>query len=238
VCVVIGHSCSPVLPPCSRGPCGSRRYSCHVVSQPGGRVKGGYECSRRQTSYICSSVGGARRGPVHGSSVLHCYWSVLSVCRSVCPRAPIAARCHPLWHGCAVCPVCRRRPPLSDALQRRLCNAVSDIYSFNYQVYWSCAVLTVATAFHHLQFFTPTFISLLEAAVRLAALQSVTHTSPTVTVLHACYIKTHIRFLFHNTRIFIHSLLHARTELTFYFHADLHFTVQIPLVTVAFCQLS
>jgi len=64
------------------------------------------------------------------------------------------------------------------------------------------------------------------------------HTYPTVTFLHACYIRTHIRIFFHNTRIFIHSLLHTRTDLTFYFHANLHFTLHIPLVTIAFCQLS
>jgi len=33
-------------------------------------------------------------------------------------------------------------------------------------------------------------------------------------------------------------LLHTRTDLTFYFHADLHFTVLTPFVTIAFCQLS
>jgi len=64
------------------------------------------------------------------------------------------------------------------------------------------------------------------------------HTYPTVTFLHACYIRTHSRFFFHNTRIFNHSLLHTRTDLTFYFHADLHFTVHILFVTTAFCQLS
>jgi len=66
------------------------------------------------------------------------------------------------------------------------------------------------------------------------------HIYPTVTFLHTCYIRTHIRFFFHNTRIFIHLLLHTRTDLTFYCHADLHFTVgvYIPFVTIAFCQLS
>jgi len=70
--------------------------------------------------------------------------------------------------------------------------------------------------------------------------QNTQHTYPTVTFVHACYTRTHVRFLFHNTRTLIHSLLglHTRTDLTFYIHADLHFTVHIPFVTIAFCQLS
>jgi len=42
------------------------------------------------------------------------------------------------------------------------------------------------------------------------------HTYPTVPFLHACYIRTHIRFFSHNTRIFIHALLHTCTDLTFF----------------------
>jgi len=39
------------------------------------------------------------------------------------------------------------------------------------------------------------------------------HTYPTVTFLHACYMymRTHIRFLFHNTRIFIYSFITTHT---------------------------
>jgi len=53
-------------------------------------------------------------------------------------------------------------------------------------------------------------------------------------------LRTHIGFFFHNTQIFIHSLLHTRrpTDFTFYIYADLRFTVHIPFVTIAFCQLS
>jgi len=64
------------------------------------------------------------------------------------------------------------------------------------------------------------------------------HTYLTLTFLHSCYIKTHIRFFFHNTRIFIHLLLRTRTDLTLYFLAYLRVTVHIPFVTIAFCQLS
>jgi len=96
-----------------------------------------------------------------------------------------------------------------------LCDIADDVLWSNHVLHTLQPPLSIA--FTTLQPQTPSSLPTVSRTLN-------TLNYPTVTLLHACYVRTHIRFFFHNTRIFIHSLLHTCIDLTFYFLAYLHFT--------------